>query len=118
MSPCYPSSIEVPEEQRTRLRSIIDSYFDLQSDRLSDEYRTVCLAVDRLDKLVELRETQQTQVASSGTSLDELAIVKEVLGERRGHIRGVGRVLKGHLFLTRFDRCIEGPTKELSISSL
>ncbi|KAL2466727.1 Uncharacterized protein Adt_42578 [Abeliophyllum distichum] len=37
-----------------------------------------------VDKLVELRETQHTQVASSGASLNERAIAKEVLGERRG----------------------------------
>ncbi|KAL2498320.1 Uncharacterized protein Adt_23870 [Abeliophyllum distichum] len=47
---CYPSWIEVPEEHRARLRSIIE------------------------DKLVELREIQHTQVASSGTLLDERAI--------------------------------------------
>ncbi|KAL2480043.1 hypothetical protein Adt_33009 [Abeliophyllum distichum] len=47
-----------------------------------------------VDKLVELIETQHTQVASSGTSLDERAIAKEVLGEQRGHVRGVGRVPK------------------------
>ncbi|KAL2541606.1 Uncharacterized protein Adt_02584 [Abeliophyllum distichum] len=160
--PCYPSWTEVPEEQRARLRSIIKS----------DEYRTVCAAVDRLaadcyqdyklkahnhlkahgpscpydkmssedwqkcidfltsptfverstknkvnrdktkyssmqgsksfsvtrydeDKLVELRDTQQIGVASSSASLDERAIAKEVLGERRGHVRRVGRISKG-----------------------
>ncbi|KAL2527137.1 hypothetical protein Adt_12191 [Abeliophyllum distichum] len=35
------------------------------------------------------------EVASSGTSLDERAIANKVLGERRGHIRRVGRVPKG-----------------------
>ncbi|KAL2533364.1 hypothetical protein Adt_06715 [Abeliophyllum distichum] len=39
---------EVPEEQRTRLCSIIESYFDLQGDRLPDEYMAICAAVDRL----------------------------------------------------------------------
>ncbi|KAL2480025.1 nuclear transcription factor Y subunit beta [Abeliophyllum distichum] len=34
-------------------------------------------------------------VASRGASLDECAIAKEVLEERRGHVRGVGRVPKG-----------------------
>ncbi|KAL2492137.1 hypothetical protein Adt_27765 [Abeliophyllum distichum] len=47
------------------------------------------------DKLVELRETQQTHVVSNGTLLDERAIVNEVFGERRGHVCGVGLVLKG-----------------------
>ncbi|KAL2525484.1 Uncharacterized protein Adt_10538 [Abeliophyllum distichum] len=65
------------------------------------------------DKLVELRETQHTQVASSGAPLDERTIVKEVLGERRGHVRGVRRVpgFEGHLSLPRFDCCIKGPTR-------
>ncbi|KAL2527224.1 hypothetical protein Adt_12278 [Abeliophyllum distichum] len=43
----------------------------------------------KLDKFVDLRETQQTQGASSGALLDEHAIVNEVLGERRGHIKGL-----------------------------
>ncbi|KAL2497941.1 Uncharacterized protein Adt_23491 [Abeliophyllum distichum] len=46
------------------------------------------------DKLVELRQTQQTRVASSDPSVDEHAIAKEVFRERRGHVRGVGRVPK------------------------
>ncbi|KAL2532187.1 hypothetical protein Adt_05538 [Abeliophyllum distichum] len=103
MPPCYPSWTEDLEEQRTRLHRIIESYFDLQGDRSLDEYRTVCAAVDRLavdryhdyklnDKLVELRETIQTQVATSGASLDKRAIAKEVLEERRGHVCGVARV--------------------------
>ncbi|KAL2518304.1 hypothetical protein Adt_14551 [Abeliophyllum distichum] len=58
------------------------------------------------------RETQQSQVASSGASLDESAIAKEVLGERRGHVRGVGRVIKGNSF-PRFDLCIEGPRRNI-----
>ncbi|KAL2512869.1 hypothetical protein Adt_18469 [Abeliophyllum distichum] len=85
--PCYPSLTEVLEEQWTWLRSIIESYFELQGDQLPDEYWA--------DKLVELRKTQQTLVASNGASLDERAITKEVLGEQRGHVRGVGQVSKG-----------------------
>ncbi|KAL2542621.1 hypothetical protein Adt_03599 [Abeliophyllum distichum] len=46
--PCYPLWIEVLEEQRARLRSIIESYFDLQDDRSPDKCRTVCAAVDHL----------------------------------------------------------------------
>ncbi|KAL2471163.1 hypothetical protein Adt_39299 [Abeliophyllum distichum] len=106
---------------------MLRSYFDLQDDPSSDEYRAICATVDRLaadpyrdyklkahnhliahglsrpyiemsakdwqkcidfftsptfvDKLVELKETQQTQVASSGVSLDERAIAKEVIRE-------------------------------------
>ncbi|KAL2542634.1 hypothetical protein Adt_03612 [Abeliophyllum distichum] len=92
MPPCYPSWTEVPEEQRAKLCSIIESYFDLQGDRLPDEYRAVCAAVNHLaadryqdykrkDKLVEVRKTQQTKVTSSGTSVDERAIAKG--GSRR-----------------------------------
>ncbi|KAL2541610.1 Uncharacterized protein Adt_02588 [Abeliophyllum distichum] len=51
--------------------------------------------VNLQDKLVELRDTQQIGVASSSASLDERAIAKEVLGERRGHVRRVGRISKG-----------------------
>ncbi|KAL2534105.1 hypothetical protein Adt_07456 [Abeliophyllum distichum] len=132
--PCYPSWTEVLEEQRARLRNIIESYFDLHGDHSPDEYRMVCAAVDRLaaDRYRDYKikahnhlkridpadhtarclsrtsrsaltsspvllswETQHTQVASSGALLDERAIAKEVLGKRRGHVRGVGRVLKG-----------------------
>ncbi|KAL2470898.1 hypothetical protein Adt_39034 [Abeliophyllum distichum] len=45
---CYPSWTEVPEEHRARLRSIIESYFDLQGDRSPDEYWAICAATDHL----------------------------------------------------------------------
>ncbi|KAL2526872.1 hypothetical protein Adt_11926 [Abeliophyllum distichum] len=48
-----------------------------------------------VDKFVALRETQQTHITSSGASLDDRAITNEVLGEGRGNVRGVERVLKG-----------------------
>ncbi|KAL2526634.1 hypothetical protein Adt_11688 [Abeliophyllum distichum] len=40
-------------------------------------------------------KTRQTHVTLSGASLDECAIAKEVLEERRGHVCGVGRVPNG-----------------------
>ncbi|KAL2532754.1 hypothetical protein Adt_06105 [Abeliophyllum distichum] len=46
--------------------------------------------------LIELRETQQIQVTSSGTSVDEHAIANKVLRERRGHVHWVGRVPNGN----------------------
>ncbi|KAL2457012.1 Uncharacterized protein Adt_46514 [Abeliophyllum distichum] len=46
------------------------------------------------DKFVEVRETQQTRITFSGVLVDACAIAKEVLKERRRHVRGVGRVLK------------------------
>ncbi|KAL2486146.1 hypothetical protein Adt_30902 [Abeliophyllum distichum] len=39
---------EVSEEQQTRLRSIIEIYFDFQDDQSLDEYQVVCAIVDRL----------------------------------------------------------------------
>ncbi|KAL2497382.1 hypothetical protein Adt_22932 [Abeliophyllum distichum] len=50
----------------------------------------------------------KTQVASSGASIDELAIVREVLGEHRGHIRGVGQAQ-----LYRIERIIAHLTANL-----
>ncbi|KAL2497679.1 hypothetical protein Adt_23229 [Abeliophyllum distichum] len=47
-------------------------------------------------KLVEVSETQQTHVASSGASVDEHASAREVLRERREHVHRVGQVLKGN----------------------
>ncbi|KAL2542852.1 hypothetical protein Adt_03830 [Abeliophyllum distichum] len=99
---CYLSWTEVPEEQRGQLRSIIEERSSKnKANRAKAKYPSVqwskSFSATRYDedKLVELRETQHTQVASNGTSLDEHAIAKEVLGERRGHVRGVGRVPKG-----------------------
>ncbi|KAL2465182.1 Uncharacterized protein Adt_41033 [Abeliophyllum distichum] len=68
VSPCYPSWTEVPEEQRAGLHRIIEH------------------------KLVDVRETQQIYVASSGASIDERTIAMEVFRECRGHVYGVGRV--------------------------
>ncbi|KAL2505159.1 hypothetical protein Adt_20780 [Abeliophyllum distichum] len=36
------------DEQQARLRSIIESYFDLQGDQSFDNYWAVCAAIDRL----------------------------------------------------------------------
>ncbi|KAL2513070.1 hypothetical protein Adt_18670 [Abeliophyllum distichum] len=45
--------------------------------------------------MVEEREEQMQQASSSGVAVNEHNIVLKVLGERRGHRRTVGRVLKG-----------------------
>ncbi|KAL2481048.1 hypothetical protein Adt_34014 [Abeliophyllum distichum] len=42
-------------------------------------------------KLVEIRQTQQTQVAYSSASVDERTIAKEVLEEQQGHVCWVER---------------------------
>ncbi len=44
--------------------------------------------------LAEL-ETQTQEAVSSGTEVDEHAVTRSVLGERRGHIRAVGRKIRG-----------------------
>ncbi|KAL2538277.1 Histone H4 [Forsythia ovata] len=45
--------------------------------------------------MVEEREEQMQQASSSGVAFNEHDVVLEVLGERRGHRRAVGRVLRG-----------------------
>ncbi|KAL5550533.1 hypothetical protein UlMin_000709 [Ulmus minor] len=53
-------------------------------------------------KLEEELQTQTQEATSSGTEVDERAVTRRVLGERRGHEKGVGRILKGlasHLIL-------------------
>ncbi|KAL2530312.1 Uncharacterized protein Fot_22913 [Forsythia ovata] len=45
--------------------------------------------------MVEEREEQTQQASSSGVAVNEHDVVLKVLGERRGHRRAVGRVLRG-----------------------
>ena len=40
-------------------------------------------------------QSQTQEAASSGDEVDEHAIIRHVLGERRGHVKAVGRKLKG-----------------------
>ncbi|KAL2508338.1 uncharacterized protein Fot_31985 [Forsythia ovata] len=47
------------------------------------------------EKMVEEREEQTQQASSSGVAVNENDVVLKVLGERRGHRRAVGRVLRG-----------------------
>ncbi|KAL2489367.1 Uncharacterized protein Fot_42659 [Forsythia ovata] len=47
------------------------------------------------EKMVDEREEQTQQASSSGVVVNEHDIVLKVLGERRGHRRAVGRVLRG-----------------------
>ncbi|XP_062105034.1 uncharacterized protein LOC133816692 [Humulus lupulus] len=50
-------------------------------------------------KLKSTLEAETQQTVESGTddssSVDQMKILSQVLGERRGHQRGVGRTLKG-----------------------
>ncbi|KAL2526457.1 Uncharacterized protein Adt_11511 [Abeliophyllum distichum] len=45
--------------------------------------------------MVEEREEQTQQASSSSVAVNEHDIVLKVLGERRGHRRAVGQVLRG-----------------------
>ncbi|KAL2500390.1 Uncharacterized protein Fot_34238 [Forsythia ovata] len=47
------------------------------------------------EKMVEEREEQTQQASSSSVAVNENDVVLKVLGERRGHRRAVGRVLRG-----------------------
>ena len=40
-------------------------------------------------------ETQTQEAASSGVEVDEHEVTRRVLGERRGHQRAIGRLLRG-----------------------
>ncbi|KAL2542664.1 Uncharacterized protein Adt_03642 [Abeliophyllum distichum] len=55
--------------------------------------------------MVEEREEQTQQATSSSVAVNEHDVVLKVLGERRGHRRAVGRVLRGtfhsHSSITR-----------------
>ncbi|KAL5563417.1 hypothetical protein UlMin_033164 [Ulmus minor] len=46
-------------------------------------------------RLEEELQTQTQEATSSGTEVDEHAVTRRVLGEQRGHERGVSRILKG-----------------------
>ena len=46
-------------------------------------------------RLEEELQTQTQEATSSGTEVDERAVTRRVLGERHGHERGVGCILKG-----------------------
>ena len=46
-------------------------------------------------RLEEELENQTQEATSSGAEVDEHAVTRRVLGQQRGHERGVGRILKG-----------------------
>ena len=46
-------------------------------------------------RLEEELQSQTQEATSSSTEVDERAVTRRVLGERHGHERGVGCILKG-----------------------
>ena len=46
-------------------------------------------------KLEEELQSQTQEATSSGAEVDEHVVTRRVLGQRRGHERGVDRILKG-----------------------
>lgn len=45
--------------------------------------------------MIEEKEIQTQEASCSGTTVDEHDVLREVLGERRGHVRGIGRKVRG-----------------------
>ncbi|KAL2526285.1 Uncharacterized protein Adt_11339 [Abeliophyllum distichum] len=68
-------------------------------------------AAQDYEKMVEEREEQTQQASSSSVAVNENDVVLKVLGERRGHRRAVGRVLRGTSPLSLVHYEIEGPTQ-------
>ena len=56
---------------------------------------TLILIVNFQARLTQELESQTQQAASSGAEVDEHEVTRRVLGERRGHQRAVGKLLKG-----------------------
>ena len=46
-------------------------------------------------RLEEELQSQTQEATSSGAEVDEHVVTRKVLGERRGHEKGVGRILRG-----------------------
>ncbi|KAL2527390.1 hypothetical protein Adt_12444 [Abeliophyllum distichum] len=95
---------------------MLQSYFDLLDNWSPEENWAICAAIDSLaanrywnyklkyylfyffltkqHKFVEVGETQQAYVVSSGASVDEHTIAREVLGECQRNVCGVRRAPK------------------------
>ncbi|KAL2530980.1 hypothetical protein Fot_23581 [Forsythia ovata] len=65
------------------------------------------------EKMVEEREEQTQQASSSGVAVNEHDVVLKVLGERMGHRRAVGWVLKGTSCYHSSTSTLLGPTQFL-----
>ena len=53
-------------------------------------------------RLSDEHQYHTQEVVSSGAKVDEHAIIKRVLGEQRGHVKGVGQKVKGVRSFTSF----------------
>ena len=56
---------------------------------------TLILIVKFQARLTQELESKTQEAASSGAKVDKHEVTRRVLGERRGHQRAVGRLLKG-----------------------
>ena len=56
---------------------------------------TLILTVNFQARLMQELESQTQEAASSGAEVDEHVVTRRVLGERRGHQRAIGKLLKG-----------------------
>ncbi|KAL2488768.1 Uncharacterized protein Fot_42060 [Forsythia ovata] len=88
-------------------RTARPEFFDVNPRRYSKaDYKLVVDGIENIaarrfrqykanKKMVEEREEQTQQASSSGMAVNEHDVVLKVLGERKGHRRAVGRVLRG-----------------------
>ncbi|KAL2496013.1 Uncharacterized protein Fot_39770 [Forsythia ovata] len=104
--PYFDRWANVPEEQKARATGCVYADYKLVVDGIEDtaarrfrQYKANVNAYIRdkgtAEKIVEEREKQTQQASSSGVAVNEHDVVLKVLGERRGHRRAVGRVLRG-----------------------
>ena len=56
---------------------------------------TLILIVNFQARLTQELESQTQEAPSSGTEVDAHVVTRHMLGDRRGHERAVGRILKG-----------------------
>ncbi|KAL5570056.1 hypothetical protein UlMin_026631 [Ulmus minor] len=80
-----------PETQQ--LPSIVESFKTYHTTKKGEWVNEV--AEQDYARLTQELEAQTQEAASSGAEVDEHAVTRRVLGERRGHQRAVGRLLRG-----------------------
>ncbi|KAL5569268.1 hypothetical protein UlMin_025843 [Ulmus minor] len=80
-----------PETQQ--LPSIVESFKTYHTTKKGEWVNEV--AEQDYARLAQELETQTQEAASSGAEVDEHEVTRRVLGERRGHQRAIGRLLRG-----------------------
>ncbi|KAL2553441.1 Uncharacterized protein Fot_07060 [Forsythia ovata] len=101
--PYFDRWANVPEEQKARATSCV--YYKANVNAYIRDKGTAVpycgLTADVWEKCIErsssqkFKEEQTQQASSSSVAVNEQDVVLKILGERRGHRRAVGRVLRG-----------------------